>query len=215
MSEPDAGSDLANLSTRAVRDGDALRRQRSEGVDVATPWSRRSASATCAPTRDVPKHKGISVLIIDMDTPGIEVRPINHITGRAEFAEVFFTDVVVPRANLVGALNDGWRITMGSLAHERGALWVAGRHGARSGPSTTWSRWRARVGSTRDPVVRRRMAELAAQVAGAAGPGLQGVLVVRPGQLGARAQLPEAGDLASSARRSTSWPSTCRAPSGP
>ena len=75
---------------------------------------------------EVPKHKGISVLIIDLDTPGVDIRPLRHISGRAEFAEVFFTDAVVPEKNLVGQLNDGWRITMGSLAHERGALWVEG-----------------------------------------------------------------------------------------
>ena len=74
----------------------------------------------------MPKHKGISVLIIDLDTPGVDIRPLRHISGRAEFAEVFFTDAVVPKKNLVGQLNDGWRITMGSLAHERGALWVEG-----------------------------------------------------------------------------------------
>ena len=80
-----------------------------------------------------PKHKGISVLIIDMDTPGIEVRPLHHLSGAAEFAEVFFTDVIVPRANLVGELNDGWRITMGSLAHERAGALGRGRGAARAG----------------------------------------------------------------------------------
>jgi hypothetical protein len=75
---------------------------------------------------DLPKHKGISVLIIDMDTPGLEVRPLRHITGQVEFAEVFLSDCVVPADRLVGELNGGWRITMGSLAHERGGLWVEG-----------------------------------------------------------------------------------------
>jgi alkylation response protein AidB-like acyl-CoA dehydrogenase len=66
------------------------------------------------------------VLIIDLKSPGVTVRPLRHITGQAEFAEVFFDDVKVPRENLVGELNQGWRITMGSLAHERGGLWVEG-----------------------------------------------------------------------------------------
>jgi alkylation response protein AidB-like acyl-CoA dehydrogenase len=61
-----------------------------------------------------------------MDTPGIDIRPLRHISGAAQFAEVFFTDVDVPADNLVGALNDGWRITQGSLAHERAGLWVEG-----------------------------------------------------------------------------------------
>ena len=73
-----------------------------------------------------PKHKGISVLVIDMRSPGIEYRPIAELTEPtyADFNEVFFTDVVVPRENLVGELNDGWRLSMGSLAHERAMLWI-------------------------------------------------------------------------------------------
>jgi alkylation response protein AidB-like acyl-CoA dehydrogenase len=75
---------------------------------------------------DAPKHKGISLLILDMDTPGIDIRPLRHLNGVAGFAEVFFTDVEIPAENLVGGLNDGWRITQGSLAHERAGLWVEG-----------------------------------------------------------------------------------------
>ena len=75
---------------------------------------------------DVPKHKGISLLIVDMDTPGIDIRPLRHISGAAHFAEVFFDDVEVPAENLVGELNGGWRLTQGSLAHERAGLWVEG-----------------------------------------------------------------------------------------
>jgi len=112
---------------------------------------------------DVPKHKGISALIVDMDSPGIEVRPLYHLSHRAEFAEVFFSDVIVPKANLVGALNDGWRITMGALAHERGALWVEGVMGAQRGIDDLVELAR-HLGLDDDPVVRRRIAELAAQV---------------------------------------------------
>jgi alkylation response protein AidB-like acyl-CoA dehydrogenase len=70
------------------------------------------------------RHDGISVLIIDMDAPGIEVRPLRQLTGSTDFAEVFFDDVVVPADRLVGALHDGWRVTTASLGHERGGLWV-------------------------------------------------------------------------------------------
>jgi alkylation response protein AidB-like acyl-CoA dehydrogenase len=108
---------------------------------------------------DAPKHKGISALIIDMDSPGIEVRPLRHITGGAEFAEVFFNDVSVPRPNLVGELNQGWRITVGALAHERGGLWVEGVAGCQ------------RAG---DPVIRRRVAELYSQVRGLRALGYKG-----------------------------------------
>ncbi len=125
MSEPNAGSDLAGLQTRAVLDGD---RFIVNGQKVWTSYA--SVAQKCfvyvRTDPDVPKHKGISLLIVDMDTPGIEVRPLRHLSRSAGFAEVFFTDVEVPVENLVGGLNDGWRITQGSLAHERAGLWVEG-----------------------------------------------------------------------------------------
>src|SRR3954447_13712473 len=123
MSEPGAGSDLASLSTRAVKDGDSFI---VNGQKVWTSYAMVAKRCFCyvRTNVDVPKHKGVSLLIIDMDTPGIDVRPLRHITGATDFAEVFFTDVEVPAANLVGTLDDGWRITMGSLAHERGGLWL-------------------------------------------------------------------------------------------
>ena len=133
MSEPGAGSDLAGLSTRAVLDGD---RFVVNGQKVWTSYAMIAQQCMCyvRTDPDVAKHKGISVLVIPMDSPGIEVRPLRHITGAEEFAEVFFTDVEVPVANLVGELHGGWRITTGSLAHERGGLWVQGvaraRHAA-------------------------------------------------------------------------------------
>lgn len=123
MSEPNAGSDLAALQTRAeVRDDHFL----VNGQKVWTSYAMWAAKCFLYVRTDptAPKHKGISLLIVDMDTPGIEIRPLRHISGSAEFAEVFFTDVVVPRENLVGTLNDGWRLTQGSLAHERAGLWV-------------------------------------------------------------------------------------------
>ena len=84
------------------------------------------ASASCAPTPTLPKHKGISALIIDMKTPGVERRPFPELSEPdfPDFNEVFFTDVDVPRENLLGELNGGWPITQGSLAHERAMLWI-------------------------------------------------------------------------------------------
>ncbi len=162
MSEPNAGSDLANLSTRAVEDGDSFV---VNGQKVWTSYAMVASRCFCyvRTDPDVPKHKGISVLIIDLDTPGVEVRPLRHISGRAEFAEVFFTDAVVPKTSLVGDINDGWRITMGSLAHERGALWVEGVMGAQRGVDDLIVLARA-LGRDGDSVVRRRIAELAARV---------------------------------------------------
>jgi alkylation response protein AidB-like acyl-CoA dehydrogenase len=125
MSEPGAGSDLAALSTRAEDAGDHFV---VTGQKVWTSYAMVASRCFCyvRTDKDAPKHKGISVLLIDLDSPGVEIRPLRHLTGQAEFAEVFFDAVKVPRENLVGELNGGWRITMGSLAHERGGLWVEG-----------------------------------------------------------------------------------------
>ena len=123
MSEPNAGSDLAGLQTRAEVFDDHFV---VNGQKVWTCYAMIAQKCFCYVRTDptLPKHKGISLLIIDMDTPGIDIRPLRHINGTAGFAEVFFTDVIVPRENLVGELNGGWAITQGSLAHERAGLWV-------------------------------------------------------------------------------------------
>ena len=163
MSEPNAGSDLASLTTRAVLDGD---RFVVNGQKVWTSYSMIAAKCFCyvRTDPDAPKHKGISVLIIDMDTPGIDVRPLRHITGAEDFAEVFFTDVEVPAANLVGVLNDGWRITMGSLAHERGGLWLQAVATAQQAVDDLCA-LAQRVGRSGDAGVRRRLAEAYEEVA--------------------------------------------------
>jgi len=157
MSEPDAGSDLAALSTRAdVYDDHFV----VNGQKVWTSYATHAQMCCCyvRTNVDAPKHKGISLLIISMDTPGIEIRPLRHISGSAGFAEVFFTDVVVPRDNLVGGLDDGWRLTQGSLAHERAGLWVEGV--ARLEQSIEGLVELAkRRGCADDPIVRRRIAE--------------------------------------------------------
>ena len=125
MSEPGAGSDLAGLSTKAVIDGDTFV---VNGQKVWTSGAHHADWCLCyvRTDTDAPKHKGISALIIDMKTPGITCRPLPELTGPdyADFNEVFFSDVVVPRENLLGELNGGWPITQGSLAHERSMLWI-------------------------------------------------------------------------------------------
>ncbi len=124
FSEPNAGSDLASLRTRAVRDGDdyILNGQKiwcSFGhiADIGEFLVRTDP--------DAPKHKGISWLMLPMDTPGIEIRPIKTVLGSSEFSEVFLTDVRVPVANRVGAENDGWRVTNVTLKYERGTAFVS------------------------------------------------------------------------------------------
>ena len=118
-SEPNAGSDLGNLGLRAELDGDQwiLNGQKiwtSAGhlADHIFTLARTDATA--------PKHKGISFLLVDMRQPGIEVRPIKMMSGESEFNEVFYTDVAVPKENVVGGVNNGWAVAMGLLGFERG-----------------------------------------------------------------------------------------------
>jgi alkylation response protein AidB-like acyl-CoA dehydrogenase len=118
-SEPGAGSDLASLATRATLDGD---RFVVSGQKIWTTWAHHSDWIFALVRTDPqaqPRHAGISFLLLDLHSPGVRVRPIRTIAGDDEFAEVFFDDVVVPAENLVGKLNDGWRIANALLGHER------------------------------------------------------------------------------------------------
>jgi alkylation response protein AidB-like acyl-CoA dehydrogenase len=118
-SEPGAGSDLASLQTRATLSGDHFV---VRGQKIWTTWGHHSDWMFALVRTDPqaqPRHAGISFLLLDLHSPGITVRPIKTIAGDDEFSEVFFDDVVVPAKNLIGKLNDGWRIANALLGHER------------------------------------------------------------------------------------------------
>jgi alkylation response protein AidB-like acyl-CoA dehydrogenase len=160
FSEPGAGSDLAGLSTRAVRsdDGDEWR------VSGQKVWSSFAHEAThgillARTNPDVPKHEGITVFLIAMDQPGITVRPLRHIAGDVEFNEVFLDDAVVSDDMRLGELGDGWKITVSVLLNERQS--ASGSGGALPGTTTGRSvdALVRRHAPVADPLLRQRLAK--------------------------------------------------------
>jgi alkylation response protein AidB-like acyl-CoA dehydrogenase len=124
FSEPGAGSDLASLRTKAVIDGDDLV---VNGQKIWTSFAQWADHQELLVRTDpeAPKHKGISWVICDMNSPGITVRPIRTMAGNCEYCEVFYDNVRIPLANVVGGLNNGWRIAMSTLSFERGTGFMA------------------------------------------------------------------------------------------
>ncbi|MDR3656266.1 MAG: acyl-CoA dehydrogenase family protein [Mycobacterium sp.] len=166
MSEPEAGSDLAALRTRAVRDGDDFV---VNGQKIWTSLAHRAdwCQLYVRTDPDAPKHKGISCLIVDMTLPGIEVRPLITLNGDADFAEVFFHDVRVPADALLGPLNAGWEVATTTLSHER------------AGAARLYAEMQVRLeelvddlataqdeprGALADPVTLRRLGEIAVRI---------------------------------------------------
>ncbi|MGR4882818.1 acyl-CoA dehydrogenase [Streptomyces sp. LARHCF249] len=158
FSEPDAGSDLASLRTRAVRDGDEYV---ITGSKIWTSHAEVADWCELLVRTDVqaPKHRGISWLAMPMDAPGVTVRPLRTLAGSTEFAEVFLDEVRVPVAHRVGAENDGWRVTMVTLSFERGTAFV-GEVVACRRTLGELARTAKANGRWDDPVVRRRLGRL-------------------------------------------------------
>jgi alkylation response protein AidB-like acyl-CoA dehydrogenase len=156
FSEPGAGSDLAGLATRAVRDGDewVVTGQKVWNT-LAHMADRGMLVARTDP--DAPKHRGLTYFALDMRAPGVEVRPLRQITGEAEFNEVYLTEVRVPDADRIGGLGDGWRVSLTTLMNER--VTIGGAVAQReSGPIADALRvWREHP-QRHDPVLRDRMA---------------------------------------------------------
>ena len=157
FSEPDAGSDLASLATKAVLDGDEW------VINGQKIWTTQGFVADyifilCRTDPDAPKHKGISYLLCPMKQPGVEVRPIEQVDGSAEFCEVFFTDARCPKENVLGGLNNGWNVAMTTLGFERGTSATTGYRRFEKELDVILAKARDN-GAIDDPMVRQRLAK--------------------------------------------------------
>jgi alkylation response protein AidB-like acyl-CoA dehydrogenase len=164
FSEPGAGSDLAGLATRAVRDGDEW------VVNGQKVWNTLAHLAdrgmlVARTDPELPKHKGLTYFMVDMHAPGVEVRPLRQITGEAEFNEVYLTDARIADADRIGDVGDGWRVSMTTLMNERTTIGAASGSGVTgskrvSGIQEALDLWSKRPAAERDPVTRDRIARL-------------------------------------------------------
>jgi alkylation response protein AidB-like acyl-CoA dehydrogenase len=162
FSEPNAGSDLAGLSTEAQLEGDHFVVNGHKCWN-SYGWVADWCELVVRTDPSVAKHKGLTVLLVDMKTPGIEVRGLKQMSGESEFCEIFFRDVRVPAENVIGEVNDGWKVAMGTLMHERGTF------GA--GLQVTYRRNFNRLVEiahethrSEDPVIRQKLAQCYAEI---------------------------------------------------
>jgi alkylation response protein AidB-like acyl-CoA dehydrogenase len=162
FSEPDHGSDLAAVQTRGVVDGDEI------VVTGQKVWTSGAARANrmfllCRTAPDLPKHAGLSYVLIDFTAPGVEYRPIRQISGAAEFAEDFLDGVRAPLFNVIGGLNNGWRVAMTTLGHERGGRATVA-HLSFAKEFWDLAETARKRGKTTDPLIRQQLAWAYTQV---------------------------------------------------
>jgi alkylation response protein AidB-like acyl-CoA dehydrogenase len=167
FSEPDAGSDLANVRCEAKLDGDHYI-VNGQKVWNSYGWAADWCELVVRTDPDVPKHKGLTVLLVDMKSPGVDVRPLRQMTGETEFNELFFHDVRVPAANVVGKVNEGWGVAMGTLMHERGTFGAGLQITYRRNMERLidFARTTQRNGrpAAEDPVIRQKLAQCYAEI---------------------------------------------------
>jgi alkylation response protein AidB-like acyl-CoA dehydrogenase len=158
FSEPQSGSDLASLRTRAVRNGDEWI---VTGQKVWTTMAHQSkwCMLVARTDPDAPKHRGITYFLMDMEQDGVEVRPLRQITGEAEFNELFLEDARIPHENIVGGENNGWTVAITTLMHERAGLAFALQVEVQIAMRQLIERARE-LGVDGDPVIRQRLAQL-------------------------------------------------------
>ncbi len=159
FSEPGAGSDVASLQTRAVKDGaNWILNGQKVWTTLAHVCERGIVLARTDPSR--PKHRGISMFIVDMSAPGVDVRPIHQLDGRRRFNEVYLTDVRVPGDDLIPPENDGWRLATAMLMYERVAIGSGQGGGVRAENATRLIEAARAVGVNDDPRIRQELAKL-------------------------------------------------------
>ena len=181
FSEPGAGSDLASLQTKAERDGDEWV---VTGQKVWTSGAQFSdiGEIITRTNTEKPKHKGLTMLVVDMHAPGVEVRPLRQMTGGATFNEVFFNEVRVPDSHRLGDVDEGWTVALTTLMNERAAI---GGGGAGVG-TLNFARFielAQHLGVNRDPVIRQSMADVYIRTNVAKYTNLRGMAKMRAGQL--------------------------------
>lgn len=227
LSEPGAGSDLASLATRAVRDGDEWV---LSGQKVWTTWAHFSDFAVCLARTDpdVPKRKGLTYFVVDLHAPGVDVRPLRHIGGEVDFNEVYLDEVRVPDDHRIGGIGDGWRVANSTLTGERKMVSGSNTGGfdriGGSGMATVIKR-AVELGRTADPAIRQRIAACYAEeqirrwtnlrVAGGAArtnPAVASVGKIHQGALNQRIQLLATDLLGADA---LAWDAGADAPSDP
>src|SRR3954447_16202074 len=181
FSEPGAGSDLASLQTRAIRDGDEWL---ITGQKVWTSGAQYSdiGEIICRTDPDLPKHKGLTGFVVDMHAPGVEVRPLRQMTGGASFNEVFFSDVRVPDDHRLGDVNEGWTVALTTLMNERAAIGGGGGGAGIIGTQRLIELAR-KMGRNNDPMVRQALAEIYANGAIARYTNLRAMAKIKAGQL--------------------------------
>jgi len=167
FSEPNAGSDLAALSTTGVLDGDHFI-VNGQKCWTSYAWAADWCELIVRTDPAVPKHKGLTALLVDMHSPGVEVRGLKQMSGESEFGEIFFRDVRVPVENVVGKVNEGWGVAMGTLMHERGtfgaALQVNYRRNFNRLVEIAKTIDRNGKPASEDPVIRQKLAQCYAEI---------------------------------------------------
>jgi alkylation response protein AidB-like acyl-CoA dehydrogenase len=167
FSEPSAGSDLASLATEAKLDGDHFI-VNGHKCWTSYGWAADWCELVVRTDASAPKHQGLTVILVDMKSPGVEVRGLKQMSGESEFSEIFFRGVRVPAENVLGKINDGWTVAMGTLMHERGtfgaALQVNYRRNFNRLVEIAKQVERNGRPATEDPIIRQKLAQCYAEI---------------------------------------------------